>query len=523
MPDFHADRHAGVLVPLFSIPSSGSWGVGEIPDLARLAGWLDSAGLDFVQLLPVNEMQEGQSSPYSALSAMAIDPVFLAPGDVPEFAEWGGEQALEAHDREQLARVRDSRSIDFRVVRALKSRALHASFAVFRERHLGTGSERDRQFHEFRVRARWWLDDYALFRALHDEHQACYWRDWEPGLRSREPVALDQARARLGEAIFYYEYVQWLADEQWQRTRRECGCVGIFGDFPFTVSGHSADVWSRQHEFRIDASVGVPPDPLSGQEAQSWGLPAYRWEISEPGDFEWLRLRAHRCTELYDGFRLDHLVGFYRMFFRDPDGQGHFSPAGEPAQLRHGERLMRLFLASGARIIVEDLGVVPDFVRESLSRLRIPGLKVMRWERKWQDEGQPFRDPADYPVDSVAMSSTHDTETMGEWWDNAGPDERRSCAEIPGLRESGCDPDAPFSSATRDALLRAVFGAASDLAIVSIQDVFGWRVRVNTPGVISHHNWTWRLPWPVDAFGSQPDAQERAGFLHLLSDQTHRR
>ena len=88
--DFHAGRHAGVLVPLFSIPSRSSWGVGEIADLARFAGWLRQAGLDFVQLLPVNEMQEGQNSPYSALSAMAIDPIFIALGDVPEFEDAGG-------------------------------------------------------------------------------------------------------------------------------------------------------------------------------------------------------------------------------------------------------------------------------------------------------------------------------------------------------------------------------------------------------------------------------------------------
>src|SRR5688500_8517895 len=132
--DFHAGRHAGVLVPLFSIPSRSSWGVGEIADLPRFAGWLRRAGLDFVQLLPTNEMQEGQSSPYSALSAMAIDPVFIALGDVPEFEEAGGESSLAGADRERLTAARAAASVDFRTVRALKSLALHSSFHVFRER-----------------------------------------------------------------------------------------------------------------------------------------------------------------------------------------------------------------------------------------------------------------------------------------------------------------------------------------------------------------------------------------------------
>src|SRR5918996_5209331 len=92
---FHHGRHAGILVPLFSIPSSASWGVGEIADLPRFARWLEQAGLDFAQLLPGNEMEEGQNSPYSALSAMAIDPVFIALGAVPEFEECGGLKALD--------------------------------------------------------------------------------------------------------------------------------------------------------------------------------------------------------------------------------------------------------------------------------------------------------------------------------------------------------------------------------------------------------------------------------------------
>ena len=91
-------RHAGVLVPLFAIPTASSWGIGEIPDLVRFARWMALAGLDFVQLLPVNEMEEGQSSPYSALSAMAIDPIFIAVGEMADFEAAGGIGALDAQD-----------------------------------------------------------------------------------------------------------------------------------------------------------------------------------------------------------------------------------------------------------------------------------------------------------------------------------------------------------------------------------------------------------------------------------------
>ena len=519
--NFHHGRHAGVLVPLFSIPSRSSWGVGEISDLPRFARWLEQAGLDFVQLLPVNEMEEGQNSPYSALSAMAIDPVFIAVGDVPEFAEAGGLASLDAADRERIAEARRRTSVDFRAVRAVKALALHSSFGVFRERHLATGSERARAFREFANREGWWLEDYALFRALHDEHRGCYWRDWEPELRNRAPAALQQARQRLEATILYYSYLQWIADEQWQRARRECGGVGIFGDFPFMVSGHSADVWARQDEFRIDASVGVPPDAFS-ETGQDWGLPVYRWDVIAQRNYEWLRQRARRCTELYDGYRVDHLVGFYRTFVREPDGRTYFTPADEHTQTQQGERVLGIFQEFGARIIAEDLGVVPDFVRDSLTRLGVPGLKVLRWEREWHAAGHPFRRPADYPAESVAISGTHDTETLAEWWDGADWRERDLCAQIPGLREAGCDPDAPFDHRTRDALLRALFGAGSDFVIVPLQDLFGWRDRVNVPAVVNDENWTWRLPWPIDDLPTHPEARDRAVFVRTLATRSGR-
>lgn len=516
--DFHAGRHAGVLMPLSSIPSRSSWGVGEIADLARFAGWVRQAGLDFVQLLPVNEMQEGQSSPYSALSAMAIDPIFIALDAVPEFQDAGGESLFADGDRQRLEQVRWAPTVDFRTVRSLKSLALHSSFHAFRDRHIASGSDRARVFRDFLVREAWWLEDYALFRALHDEHRAGYWRDWEPELRDRHPAGLEHARSRLADTILYYQYLQWLGDEQWQRARADCGDVGLFGDFPFMVSGHSADVWARQHDFRLDASVGTPPDAFS-KTGQNWGLPVYRWDRLAEGDYEWLRQRARRCVELYDGFRVDHLIGFYRTFVREPDGRKYFTPADEPSQIAQGECILRIFKDAGAEIIAEDLGLVPDFVRESLSHLHVPGLKVLRWERDWHSPRQPFFDPARYAAESVAISGTHDTESLAEWWDNASHEERRLCARIPRVREAGCDPDAPFGPRTRDALLGALFGAGSNFVIVPFQDFFGWRDRVNVPAVVNDQNWTWRLPWPIEDLYVRPETQERAAFLRSLATE----
>jgi 4-alpha-glucanotransferase len=509
---FAAGRYAGVLVPLFSIPSSTSWGIGEIPDLPKLARWLESAGLDFVQLLPVNEMAEGQNSPYSALSAMAIDPLFIGIGELPEFVETGGERSLPEADRALLSAARAAESIDYRAVRDVKGRTLQRLFDAFEERERRGGTPRGAAFRAFVDRSRSWLEDYALFRALRAEHDMRYWIEWEPAISRREPQAMETARNRLARPILYYKWLQCLAWEQWERARRDCGSIGLFGDFPFVVSGDSADVWARQDEFRVDASTGVPPDAFS-DTGQDWGLPVYRWDVIAARGDEWIRQRSARTAEMYDGFRIDHLIGFYRTYFREADGRAAFIPPDEPSQLAQGERLMAHFLATGDRLIAEDLGTVPDFVRESLARLGLAGMKVMRWEREWHVDGQPFRDPRAYPVNSVATTGTHDTETVAEWWDAGDRHERRCAGDIAALREAGISAEQPFSPVVRDAIVSALFSAASELVLLPLQDVFGWRDRINTPALVSDVNWSWRLPWPIEEMLQRPEAQERAAFL----------
>jgi 4-alpha-glucanotransferase len=247
-------------------------------------------------------------------------------------------------------------------------------------------------------------------------------------------------------------------------------------------------------------------------------------------DFDWLRQRARRNADLFDGYRVDHLVGFYRMYVRPlGGGEGVFMPAVEHEQTALGERVLGVFQASDAEIIAEDLGVIPDFVRESLTRLNIPGYRVFRWERHWHQKDQPFRDPAEYPPASVATSGTHDTEPLVMWWEQAPAEERRAVLEIPSIRarmsvdararavsESTLTPD------VRAALLEALCASGSDLLILPIQDVFGWRARINQPATVGDQNWTYKLPWPSDRLLSEPEALEVAQQLRHCAAR-HRR
>lgn len=509
----HLSRRAGILVPLFSCPSAASWGIGEIGDVAPLTRWLAGAGQRLLQLLPINEMPPHETSPYSALSAMAVDPQFISMGLLEDFAAIGGEAALEPALRAQLEAVRVAPRIDYRAVRPLKMTVLRRAFEHFRDVEDASGTRRAAAFHAYCDEQRWWLDDYVLFRALHAHFGERAWTEWPQPLRDRVPDALADARLRLADDIRFRAYLQWVAGDQWGSAREAAGDVALCGDLPFMVSGDSADVWARQDEFRLDVSVGVPPDAFS-DTGQDWGLPLYRWDVLAGRGFSWLRDRARRNAELFDAYRVDHLVGFYRTYFRPHDGSApQFTPPDEPAQRALGEQLLGVFRGGGAAIIAEDLGTVPDFVRESLARLGVPGYKVFRWERRWHEPGQPFRDPRDYPAIAVATSGTHDTEPLAIWWEMAPREEREAVLAVPSIRASLTDDDcreaveaATVPHAVHEALLDGLFASGADILILPLQDVFGWRDRINQPATVGDGNWTWRLPWPVDRLAVEPVA-----------------
>ena len=498
-------RRAGVLIPLFSMPSRRSWGLGEIPDIELCCRWMKDAGLTVLNILPINEASLGQDSPYSALSAFAIDPVYVSVEALPDFAAIGGHASLTDEQRRTVDWARDQRTVDWSAARWLKSAVLAASFEHFRETEWAEATPRAQAMQRYVAAHAPWLDDYALFRALKDDQGPLPWWEWEARLRYRDPLRIEQARGDLRDRILYYQYVQWVADSQWSKAREAARASGvsIMGDLPFMVARDSADVWRRQGEFRMDAEVGVPPDAFS-EDGQKWGLPVYDWSVMRDNGYEWVRRRAARARELYDAYRVDHVVGLYRTYvFPDDGSPARFDPAEPAEQLAHGERVMTA-LGGAGRVVAEDLGTVPPFVRRSLTQLGIPGYRVMRWEK----DGDVFRDPQAWPELSVATSGTHDTETSAEWWEALPDDERAALLEIPGLATRLTDPPRVLDGAVRDAVLATLYESPSELVLTPFQDLFGHRERVNLPGTVSEDNWVYRLPWPLEALAHDSDAGE---------------
>jgi 4-alpha-glucanotransferase len=492
-----SQRKAGVSVPLFSLRSTRGWGIGEIGDIPFMAGWLRTACQSVLQILPLNELAPSESSPYSALSAMAIDPQFISIWMMNEG------QVFEDAWKREIEEVRREPRVDYKAVRRLKDRALRALFDRFCDTEWQPDTQQAAALRSYVAAESWWLDEYSLYRALRAKAGERSWPEWPADLRDRNPAVLVQARTQLSREILFYQYVQWIAAGQWQTVRAGTPGIEILGDFPFMVTLDSADVWSRRDEFMLDASVGTPPDAFS-ETGQEWGLPPYNWDKARANDFAWLRMRVRRQAALYDGFRVDHLVGFYRTYVRPLDKQpAYFLPADEAGQTALGEAMMQIMIDSAADVSVEDLGTVPDFVRESITRLGLPGYKVLRWEPS---------DPSLYPAASVAMTGTHDTETLAVWWESMTPDERERFGEYPPR----------FDTHVRDSLLDRIYNAGSNLVLLPIQDVFGWADRINHPATISDENWTWVLPWPVDALAGEPEALECARRLSALSHRARR-
>ncbi len=520
-------RRSGLLIPLFSCTSTAGWGIGDVGDLAPVTAWLSGAGQRSLQLLPLNEMAPGQQSPYSAISAMAIDPVFISVPAVPEWRALGGTNALTAGDRDDIDRAVRAPRIDHAVCRRVKAKALSSAFELFYEEEWRRNTDRAIALKAFMDAQAWWLDDYALFRAIRTREGQRPWTEWPEPLRQRRPDALDQARQELTRDVVFYQYLQWLADAQWQAARATARAngVAILGDLPFMVDTDSADVWARQQYFHLDVSVGAPPDAFSAT-GQDWGMPLYNWDALARDDFRWLRERARRSADLYDGYRVDHLVGFYRTYGRPRSGgEPFFSPAQEHDQIALGERVLGVFREPGAELIAEDLGTVPTYVRESLARLGIPGFRVLRWERRWHEEGQPFRDPTEYPPASVATTGTHDTEPLITWWSNADAHEKQQVSALPTIQRITNGRgliDRPFHPDVRDAILEALNASESRLVLLPVQDVFGWSTRINDPATMTMENWTFRLPWPVDRLDEIDEARERQKTLRAWAQMYNR-
>ncbi len=507
-------RSAGVLIPLFSLRSRADLGRGEIMDLPAMAEFARGAGLTIIQLLPLDEGAPGETSPYSAMSVLAIDPVYISARGL-----LGVGRATLARGR---AKVGATRVVPRAIYRPAKLAILERAFRAARGRGLGG------DFDRFSERNRDWLDDYALFRSLKDRFNWTAWDRWPTDIAHREPSTLAAARHELADSILKYAWWQFAAERQWRAARAEANRRGVMigGDMAFSPARDSAEVWANQEVFDLERTVGAPPDAFN-RRGQRWGLPLPRWDAMRENGFRLWKARARRAGAMFDLVRIDHVVGIYRTFSfgPDPDADGSFSPTEEHEQIAQGEEIMRALLAAapGCRLVAEDLGSVPDWVRGSLMRLEIPGYKVMQWEREgWNSPDERFKSPATYPELSLATTGTHDTEALAVWWrDQPRAEREKLCAALAISQRVNAKSDRLKTDAL-DAIIEALYAAPSRYVIVPIQDLFGWSARINRPGTINDSNWTYRLPLTLERLSANPGIIARLARLRAIAERTGR-
>jgi 4-alpha-glucanotransferase len=344
---------------------------------ARAGALLAPAGVALIQILPINEIAGGNSSPYGALSAFGIDPMYITLTAVDDLKGMDNAQALGHDGAELLAAIAPRPRSTTTPSASSRSGPSSPASSASTSASCSPRSEPPRpQLPRLRRRPAPWLADYALYRAIKDDQHGLPWWEWPAPLRERDAEALRQAEQKLADAILYFKYAQWLAHAQWSDARAASASHGveIMGDLPFMVDRDSADVWAQRHEFRLDMSVGCPADQFD-KDGQDWGLPPYYWGVMAKNDFAWLRRRARYSGELYDRFRIDHLVGFFRTTMRPYDARRgkdgklvapRFDPPDEHSQRLHGERVVAAMIAAaaetGAQLIAEDLGSIPDYV-----------------------------------------------------------------------------------------------------------------------------------------------------------------
>ncbi len=511
-----ASRSNGILMPLAAMKTENDWGVGDFSSLNQWVRFLGGLGAKIVQILPLQETAPGQTCPYSALSAFAIDPVYIDVHAVREVGLSGRAQEEVRNLQGDITAWRLSRKAPFNAVKQAKMKVLWQAYQFFLENEMAYTTPAAQAFEAYRAAKKEWLRPYSIFRALKEFYRWQTWTDWPQDLALFKKEAVDAFEAKYREYVDFFSYVQWQADLQLRQAKVYARAAGVhlFGDIPFGTNLDSAEVWSERENFRLECSVGAPPDQFS-KDGQCWGLPAYDWQHIQADGFGLWRRKIRRAVELYDLFRLDHLVGFFRTYiFKSGDNQGGFDILVEQEQIDRGYGFLSMVLesANGAMPVGEDLGVIPTFVRRMLVEMKIPGYKVLRWER--EDNGY-YREPRNFPAVSLCTTSTHDTETVRGWWETMPQQERANIWEMISAQKT--DGNVPFNLDTQRAILRRVLTSGSALTMFSWQDIIGTLDRVNVPGTVSDENWTYRSEYtPQEA--AQVYREQLDSYTSLLQE-----
>lgn len=484
--------HHGIDLPLSALHSKNSCGIGEFYDLIPMIDWCARIKMDVIQLLPLND-SGNDPSPYNALSSCALNPVYLSLHKLPYIEEFPDLQKKIV----SMKKLTQSQKIPYHEVKIQKLYWLRLYFNL-----TGTRLIKEAKFQEFMARNQEWAVSYALFKVLKDILEQSLWTYWPDELKYLSKKQYDELVEIYWPEICFHISLQYLAFEQMMAISSHARQSHILlkGDIPILISPDSVDVWRHPELFDMSLAAGAPPDHFSKNQQQYWGFPLFRWDEMRKSKYGWWKQRLAVSSQFFDLYRLDHVVGLFRIWgipLGQPTTMGRFIPEDESLWIPQGKELLNMMLSSFSMLpIAEDLGQIPLAVRETLQQLGIPGTKVMRWERYW-NEDKRFIPYSEYPPLSMTSVSTHDTETLTLWWKNL-PEEARAFATFKGWhyqpelskeqRKEILWDGNHTPSLFHVNLLQEYFALFSDLVWTKPEDE-----RINVPGKMLPSNWTYRF------------------------------
>ena len=319
-------KAAGVVVPLFSLRSRQSQGVGDFGDLEMMADWAADTGMHVIQLLPISDTTQNytwtDSYPYNAISIYALHPMYADLRQLPSIqdAAWLRDYEIERQRLNELDKV------DYEKVNALKQDYLRRLY-----QQEGRQTIASPEFQSFLARNEEWLEPYTVFCMLRDKYGSADTQTW-PRYKVCKTDEIHALAKRRAKECGYYAFVQFILSCQLQKAVNHAHQRGVMlkGDIPIGISRHSVEAWVEPHYFRMNTQAGAPPDAFS-RDGQNWGFPTYDWQRMAQDGYQWWVKRLGKMAEYFDAYRIDHVLGFFRIWqipYHSVHGLlGHFSPS----------------------------------------------------------------------------------------------------------------------------------------------------------------------------------------------------
>ena len=513
MSDTKFERHAGILMPVSSLPSP--YGIGTFgKDAYDFVTFVKECNHKYWQVLPLGPTTYGDS-PYQSYSAFAGNPYFV---DLDMLIEAGfllksevisrdwGDGIVPVNVSEDDAvngrfgtyrdgNIGDERYVSYEKIYNNRFDILRIAYNRFKaacaesKKTLAKGLPLYKQFDNFVKDNADWLEDYALFMALKSHFNNVSWGEWETDIKFRKPEAMSRYEEQLSDDIGYWKFIQFEFYLQWNALKQYANSNGIeiIGDIPIYMGYDSVDVWANQGEFQLDENLtpikvaGVPPDAFS-DAGQKWGNPLYDYDKMEANGFSWWRKRMAASAKLYDVIRIDHFIGIVKYYTIPAD-----MPDARQGEYRQGpgQKLLDVINESigDKKIIAEDLGVEVPEVAKILKENGYPGMKVLEFAFGG-DRKNPHL-PYNYTQNLVCYGGTHDNETLLGFFEDRGDWELGYAYDYLDTRDKGRMVDQVF---------RAAYSSVAVLTVFAVQDILklGNWARMNLPSSMGN-NWKWRM------------------------------